>query len=177
MVNIAIQFSRAQRSTIKRSQHDQAATQRMRFVDALKLWHANDQNQPVAAIDFPCECSSSATRLHFFVICGSLQAPMRLSAIQSTPDRLQFCSLSSPVASDNSFRTNRNKIRPARFAAIRQRTLAFCDSNHRSGRLQNQEPLRSITSLATTTRRQHWFKFRVQLLHQTTPKKQRGLRP
>ncbi len=28
---------------------------------------ANDQNQPVAAEDFPCERSSSATRLHFFV--------------------------------------------------------------------------------------------------------------
>ena len=130
-------------------------------IDPSRWWpatlNANDQNQPVAAIDFPCECSSSATRLHFFVICGSLQAPMRFSVIQSTPDRLQFCSLSSPVASDNSFRTNRNEIRPARFTNIRQQTLAFCDSNHRSGRLQNQEPFRSTTSLATTTQRQHRF--------------------
>ena len=52
-VNTAIQFSRARRATTKRSQHDQIAKQRMRFLDALNLSHANDYANPVAASELP----------------------------------------------------------------------------------------------------------------------------
>ena len=43
VVNTAIQFSGAQHSAIKRSNHDQTATQRLRLFDALSLSHANDR--------------------------------------------------------------------------------------------------------------------------------------
>ena len=54
-VNTAIQFSRARRATTKRSQHDQIAKQRMRFLDALNLSHANDRVHRAAANDSPLE--------------------------------------------------------------------------------------------------------------------------
>ena len=68
---------RAQRSAIRRSQHDQAATQRMRFVDALNLCHANVQANRVAASEFPYQ-------MRLFRHSGSAPCShLRFSAIQS----------------------------------------------------------------------------------------------
>ena len=55
MVTTAIQFSRARRPTTKRSNHDEAALQTMRFLDALNLSNANDRHQRMAGEEYPCQ--------------------------------------------------------------------------------------------------------------------------
>jgi hypothetical protein len=96
VVNTAIQFSRAQRSAIKRSRHDHTAMQRMRFFDALNPSHANDQDQPVAAADFamcaqPIGNSAASfgspltlVRHLLFRLSMTVDAPDRLTSMRKT---------------------------------------------------------------------------------------------